>query len=214
MIRKSFLSLAAAPAWFAAGTALANRYNLPEPQSILAREIYDLHTLIMWIIVGIFVVVFGAMIYSIIKHRRAAGHQAEQFHENVMVEIAWTIVPFLILIGMAYPATKTVISLKDTSSPDMTIKATDYEWKKGHDYLQEGISLYSSRATPRERIDDNSDPYLVKSSYHEGMNLISLSMAYAARSASLVRSFDLTVQEASVPPQHASCSTSKVALGS
>ena len=78
----------------------------------------------MWIIVGIFVVVFGAVIYSIIKHRKATGHKAQQFHENVMVEIAWTIVPFLILIGMAYPATKTVISMKDTSSPDTTIKAT------------------------------------------------------------------------------------------
>jgi len=104
----------------------AERYNRQIPQSIIAREIYDPHTLIMWIIVGIFVVVFGAMIYSIIKHRKAAGHKSAQFHENVMVEIAWTIVPFLILIGMAYPATKTVISMKDTSSPDMTIKATGY----------------------------------------------------------------------------------------
>jgi len=155
MISKGLGWFAAAALWLVAGTALANRHNLPEPQFIIAREIYDLHTLIMWIIVGIFVVVFGAMIYSIIKHRKAAGHKAEQFHENVMVEIAWTIVPFLILIGMAYPATKTVISMKDTASPDMTIKATGY--KRGYCYPQEGISFYSSLAKPREQIEDNSD---------------------------------------------------------
>ena len=155
MISKGLRPFAAVLAWLAAGTALANRYNLPEPQSIIVREIYDLHTLIMWIIVGIFVLVFGAMIYSIIRHRKAAGHKAEQFHENVMVEIAWTIVPFLILIGMAYPATKTVISMMDASSPDMTLKAAGYKW--GYCYLQEGISFHSSLATPREQIGDNSD---------------------------------------------------------
>jgi cytochrome c oxidase subunit 2 len=155
MISKGLGWFAAAALWLVAGTALANRHNLPEPQFIIAREIYDLHMLIMWIIVGIFVVVFGAMIYSIIKHRKAAGHKAEQFHENVMVEIAWTIVPFLILIGMAYPATKTVISMKDIASPDMTIKATGYKW--GYCYPQEGISFYRSLATPREQIDDKFD---------------------------------------------------------
>ena len=143
---------AAATALLASASADA-QYNLPPPQTIIAREIYDLHTLIMWIILVIFVMVFGAMIYSIIKHRKAAGHKAEQFHENVMVEIAWTIVPFLILIGMAYPATKTVISMKDTSSPDMTIKATGYQWKWGYDYLREGISVYSSLATPRDQLE-------------------------------------------------------------
>ena len=144
---------AAATAFLAAGTACANQYNLQPPQTIIAHEIYDLHTLIMWIIVGIFVVVFGAMTYSIVKHRKSVGHKAEQFHENTMVEIVWTVIPFLILIGMAYPATKTVISMKDTSSPDMTIKATGYQWKWGYDYLQEGVSFYSSLATPRDQIE-------------------------------------------------------------
>ena len=102
----------------------AERYTLQTSQTIVAREIYDLHTLILVICGVIFVVVFGAMIYSIIRHRQAAGHKAAQFHANVMVEIAWTIVPFLILIGTAYPATKTVISMQDTASRDMTIEAT------------------------------------------------------------------------------------------
>src|SRR6185295_15311155 len=141
-------------AWLAAAAAMANRYNLQEPQSEIARQIYDLHTLIMWIIVVIFVVVFGAMTYAIVMHRKSVGHQAEQFHENTTVEIIWTIVPFLILIGMAWPATKTIISMKDTSQADITIKATGYQWKWGYDYLQEGISFYSTLATPRDQIED------------------------------------------------------------
>jgi len=144
----------AAAVWLAAGAAAANQYNLQEPQSEIARQIYDLHTLIMWIIVGIFVVVFGAMTYAIIMHRKSVGHKAEQFHENTTVEIIWTIVPFVILIGMAWPATRTIISMKDTSHADITIKATGYQWKWGYDYLQEGISFYSTLATPRDQIED------------------------------------------------------------
>jgi cytochrome c oxidase subunit 2 len=102
------------------------------------------------------VVVFGVMFYAIIMHRKAAGHKAQQFHENTTIEIAWTIVPFLILIGMAYPATKTIIAMKDTSNPDLTIKATGYQWKWGYDYLHEGISFYSSLATPRDQLDGNA----------------------------------------------------------
>jgi len=154
MISKGLRLVAALSTWLVAGAALANRYNLQEPQSIIAREIYDLHTLIMWIIVGIFVVVFGAMTYSIVMHRKSVGHKAEQFHENTTVEIIWTVIPFIILIGMAWPATKTIISMKDTSSADITIKATGYQWKWGYDYLQEGISFYSTLSTPREQIED------------------------------------------------------------
>jgi cytochrome c oxidase subunit 2 len=154
MISKGFRFAAAVASWLAAGAALANQYNLPPPQSIIAREIYDLHTLIMWIIVGIFVVVFGAMTWAIIMHRKSVGHQAEQFHENTTVEIIWTIIPFFILIGMALPATKTIISMKDTSGSDITIKATGYQWKWGYDYLQEGISFYSTLSTPRSQIED------------------------------------------------------------
>ncbi|MBC7813498.1 MAG: cytochrome c oxidase subunit II, partial [Burkholderiales bacterium] len=146
-----------AAAGWAPLAASANQYNLPPPETIIAREIYDLHTLIFVICCVIFVLVFGAMFYSIIMHRKSVGHKAEQFHENTTVEIAWTVVPFIILIGMAIPATKTIIAMKDTSNPDMTIKATGYQWKWGYDYLQEGISFYSSLATPREQIEDNSD---------------------------------------------------------
>ena len=136
--------------------AAANQYNLVTPQTNIAREIYDLHTLIFIICCVIFVVVFGAMTYSIIMHRKSVGHKAVQFHENTTVEIIWTVVPFIILIGMAIPAAKTIIAMKDTSSPDMTIKATGYQWKWGYDYLQEGISFYSNLSTPREMITDNT----------------------------------------------------------
>ena len=117
---------------------------------------YDPHTIVLVLCLVIFVGVFGMMFYSVIKHRKAAGHKAAQFHENVMVEIAWTIVPFLILIGMAWPATKTVIAMKDTSSPDLTIKATGCQWKLRYDYLTgdgQGISFYSSLATPRDQLE-------------------------------------------------------------
>ena len=147
---------AAAAATLAAEMAAAARYNLQPPESEIARQIYDLHTLIMWIIVVIFFVVFGTMTYAIVKHRKSAGHQAEQFHENTTVEIVWTVIPFLILIGMAWPATKTVIAMKDTSHADITIKATGYQWKWGYDYLQEGISFYSALATPRDQIENHA----------------------------------------------------------
>src|SRR5688572_11777551 len=165
MISKGLRSLAAAFAGLAAESALANRYNLQEPLSIIAHQIYDLHTLIMWIIVAIFVVVFGAMTYSIVVHRKSVGHKAAQFHEHVGVEIAWTIIPFFILIGMALPATKTIIAMKDTSSADITIKATGYQWKWGYDYLQEGISFYSNLSTPRDQIENRApkgEHYLIE----------------------------------------------------
>jgi len=153
---KRFAVVAAAAGSLAPVLAAAEQYNLQAPQTIIAREIYDLHTLIFVICCVIFVVVFGAMTYSIIYHRKSLGHKAAQFHENTTVEIAWTVVPFVILIGMAVPAAKTIIQMKDTSAPDMTIKATGYQWKWGYDYLQEGISFYSSLATPRDMITDNS----------------------------------------------------------
>jgi cytochrome c oxidase subunit 2 len=123
MIGRWFRLFAAAAVWLAAGTVTASQYHLPEPQTLIAREIYDLHTLIMWIVVGTFVVVFGAMTCAIIRHRRSVGRQGRQFHGNTMVEIVWTIIPFFILIGMAYPAIKTLIAMKNTSRPEPTIKA-------------------------------------------------------------------------------------------
>jgi cytochrome c oxidase subunit 2 len=116
----------------------------------------------------IFIGVFSVMFYSIYAHRKSVGHKAVPFHENTTVEVIWTIIPFVILVGMAWPATKVVLAIKDTSNPDITVKATGYQWKWGYDYIKgegEGISLVSSLATPREQIDGKSqkgDNYLLE----------------------------------------------------
>jgi cytochrome c oxidase subunit 2 len=132
-------------------------WNFQPPVSAMAEQIVGLHEYIMWICVAIFVGVFGVMFYSLFKHRKSVGHQAVQFHENTLVEIVWTVIPFLILLFMAYPATKTILAMHDTSAPDMTIKVTGYQWKWGYDYLQEGFGFYSNLATPLAQIE-NREP--------------------------------------------------------
>jgi cytochrome c oxidase subunit II len=132
-------------------------WTFQPPVSAMAEQIVGLHEYIMWICVAIFVGVFGVMFYSLFKHRKSIGHQAVQFHENTLVEIVWTIIPFLILLFMAYPATKTILAMHDTSAPDMTIKVTGYQWKWGYDYLQEGFGFYSNLATPLAQIE-NREP--------------------------------------------------------
>ena len=107
------------------GTALAvPEWNLQSPVTPIAHQMYDLHTFIFWICVVIFVAVFGVMFYSMFRHRKSLGHQAHPFHENTIVEIVWTVIPFLILLFMAFPATKTILAMKDTSAPGLTIKVT------------------------------------------------------------------------------------------
>ncbi|AVR87694.1 cytochrome c oxidase subunit II [Thauera aromatica] len=135
---------------------LPARYNIPSPVTSIAAQIHDLHTLMLLICLLIFVGVFGVMFWAVFRHRKSRGAVAANFHENTAVEIAWTVVPVLILLGMAWPATRTVIEMKDTSNPDLTIKATGYQWKWGYDYLQgegEGIRFLSSLATPRAQIE-------------------------------------------------------------
>src|SRR6202521_6402742 len=132
------------------GTSLAvYRVDILPQVTPISSEIYTLHWGILWVCVVIFVIVFGAMFWSIFKHRRSAGAKAAQFHENTTIEVIWTIVPFVILIGMAYPATKTVIDMKDASNADMSIKVTAYQWKWEYDYLQDGVKFLSNLATPR-----------------------------------------------------------------
>jgi cytochrome c oxidase subunit 2 len=137
------------------GRPVDYQLNLQTPVTRIAAEINDLHTWMMVVCVVIFVAVFGVMFYSVFKHRRALGHKPATFHESTAVEIAWTVVPFLIVIGMALPATKTVVAMKDTSNADLTIKATGMQWKWGYDYLKgegEGISFLSNLSTPRSQV--------------------------------------------------------------
>ena len=131
----------------------AREYNLPPPVTPIARQMYDLHSFIFWICVVIFVVVFAVMFYSIFRHRKSVGHKAAHFHESTTVEIIWTVIPFLILLFMAFPATKTILAMKDTTTPDMTIKVTGFQWKWNYDYLQDGFGFYSSLSTPIAQIE-------------------------------------------------------------
>jgi cytochrome c oxidase subunit 2 len=153
---KFLCALVGLAAALAATRAHALEWYFPPAASSMAQEIDNLHVYVMWLIIVIFVGVFGFMFYACFAHRKSRGHPAEQFHENTTVEILWTIIPALILIVIAWPVTKVVIAQKDTSSPDLTIKATGYQWKWGYDYLKgegEGISFVSMLATPREQID-------------------------------------------------------------
>ena len=155
MIRKAFRNAACAAAAVAGATAnAAYDVDILPPASPIAQQIYDLHWAIMWVCIVIFVVVFGAMFYSIFKHRKSVGAKAAHFHENTTVEVIWTVIPFLILIGMAYPATKTVLDMKDASNPDLTIKVTAYQWAWEYDYLQDGVKFNSRLSTPRAQIEE------------------------------------------------------------
>ena len=124
------------------------------PVTPVSHEIYDLHFGILWVCVAIFFIVFGAMFWSVFKHRKSMGAKASQFHENTTIEVIWTIVPFVILIGMAYPATKTILDMKDASNADMSVKITAYQWKWEYDYQQDGVKFLSHLATPRDQIEE------------------------------------------------------------
>jgi cytochrome c oxidase subunit 2 len=152
------------------GGPAVNQLDLHPPVTRLAGEIQWLHNYIMIICVVIFIGVFGFMFYSILKHRKSQGAKAANFHESVAVEIAWTIVPFFIVIAMALPATKAVVAMKDTTNADITIKATGYQWKWGYDYLKgegEGIGFLSTLDVAQREMSSSGKPpatddYLLK----------------------------------------------------
>lgn len=131
--------------------------NLPRGVTSIAQEAYSLHMLILWVCIAIGVAVFGTMFYSIVKHRKSKGAVAAQFHESTAVEVAWTIIPFLILIGMAIPATRALIAMEDASNSDLSIKVTGYQWKWQYEYLDEDVSFFSNLATPKEEIFNQAE---------------------------------------------------------
>jgi cytochrome c oxidase subunit 2 len=142
-----------------AGAAQALEWYFQAPASPIARDIDQLHEYVMWLIIVIFVGVFGFMLWACYAHRKSKGHAAEQFHENTTVEIIWTVIPAIILVIIAWPVTKVVVAQKDTTAADLTIKVTGIQWKWAYDYLKgegEGITLVSTLATPREQIEGNA----------------------------------------------------------
>lgn len=128
--------------------------NLQTPATPIAQQIYDLHTLILLVCLFIFVVVFGFMFYALYKHRKSEGHIAAQFHQNTLLEVVWTFIPFLILMGIAYPTTQTVLAMKNVDHPDISIKVTGHQWVWEYEYLGEGVNYISNLATPRDQIDN------------------------------------------------------------
>lgn len=139
------------------GGPKVNQLNLAEPATRIAADVIWLHWFLLGICAVIFVCVFGVMFYSIWAHRKSRGAKPATFHENIGVEITWTVIPFLIIVSMAMPATRTVVAMKDTSNSELTIKATGYQWKWGYEYLEgpgAGISFLSHLSTPRAQIEN------------------------------------------------------------
>ncbi len=141
------------------------RLNLKPGISEISRSVFDLHMLIFYICVAIGVVVFGIMLWSIIHHRKSKGAKVHHFHESTLVEIIWTLIPFVILIGMALPASKTLMAMYDTRDGDLTVQITGYQWKWRYQYVGEQVDYFSSLATPREQINNQQpkgDHYLLE----------------------------------------------------
>ena len=138
------------------GLALGLEWNLQPAVTRIASDVHSLHEYVMIVVTVIFVGVFGFMFYSVFAHRKDKNHKAATWHENTLVEVLWTVSPLVILVVIAWPATRVVIAQKDTSNPDITIKVTGYQWKWGYDYLRgegEGISFTAMLATPRDQIE-------------------------------------------------------------
>jgi len=151
------------------GGPAVNQYDLPPAVTGIAREQQWLHNFMLVICLLIFIGVFGVMFYSMFKHRKSKGAKAANFHESTTVEVIWTIVPFIIVILMALPATKVVVAMKDTSAADITIKATGIQWKWGYDYLNgegQGIGFVSTLDVTHREMSDagkpQGDDYLLK----------------------------------------------------
>ena len=165
-------TLASGAAWAVndlPGGPAVNQLNLHPAVTKIAEQQAWLHWFMLIVCTVIFLAVFGVMFYSILKHRKSLGHKPANFHESVAVEIAWTIVPFIIVIAMGAMATRTVVAMKDTSNADLTIKATGYQWQWGYDYLKgegEGIAFLSALDASHRVMSDMGKPagdnYLLK----------------------------------------------------
>lgn len=138
--------------------------NMPPGVTEISREVFSLHMLILWICVSIGIIVFGVMLWSILHYRKSQGAVPAQFHENARVEFLWTLIPFAILVAMAFPATATLVKMYDTSDADLDIKITGYQWRWRYDYLQADFGYMSNLSTTQDEIYnrvEKSDHYLL-----------------------------------------------------
>ena len=137
---------------FSASASANWEVNMTPGVTEVSRSVFNLHMTIFWISVVIGTMVFAVMFWSMFMHRRSRGAVPAKFHENLTVEILWTVIPLLILVGMAIPATKTLIDIYDTEDADLDIMITGYQWRWQYNYLGEDVSFMSNMATPREQI--------------------------------------------------------------
>jgi len=131
--------------------------NLPPPSSPVAADILDLHNMIMLVCLIILIIVSGAMFWSVFRHRKSRGAVAAKFSHSTKLEIVWTIIPFLILVGMAIPSTNVLLKMEDTTDSTLTIKVTGYQWKWRYEYPEQGISFFSTLSTARDQIENKAD---------------------------------------------------------
>ena len=166
-MKQGWLWLAVLAALVASGAAGAAAYdpgqwkNMPIGVTELSREVYDLHMLIFWVCVGIGVVVFGAMFYSVFAHRRSRHPKPADFHESTSIEIMWTIVPFAILVMMAIPAAATLIKMEDMRGAKLSVKVTGFQWKWHYEYIDKGVSFFSTlhaESNHARQLDSGIDP--------------------------------------------------------
>ncbi len=156
IMRGGGIALAGALLAWSAGAHADSIWNMTRGVTAASRDIYDLHMLILWICVFIGIGVFGVMFWSIYHHRKSRGAVPAQFHESTLVEVLWTVVPMVILISMAIPATQVLIRMADASEAELTIKVTGYQWRWHYDYMDEGVSFFSTLSTPRDQIFGNA----------------------------------------------------------
>ncbi len=131
--------------------------NMPSGVTDISNKVFQLHMIVLWICVVIGVLVFGVMIYAIIFHRRSLGHKAANFHENTKIEILWSIIPFIILIAMAVPATVTILEMDDIADSDLTVKITGYMWRWHYEYIGANVAFMSDLSTPYEQIINRAE---------------------------------------------------------
>jgi cytochrome c oxidase subunit II len=160
---------ALAAALFASASQAEWGLNFQRPVTEIAHIQYDLHMLILWICVVIFVAVFGVMFYSLYAHRKSKGCNASKFSHSTRAEVVWTVIPVFILVGMAIPSTEALIKMEDTTASDITIKVTGYQWKWRYEYLDHDVDFYSTLSTPRAQIvneEPKGEHYLLEVDNH------------------------------------------------
>ncbi|EHL32441.1 cytochrome c oxidase, subunit II [Legionella drancourtii LLAP12] len=146
--------IAGQPVFAAADNWQLNMYEGVTP---ISKDIYHLHMVCMVVCAIIGVVVFGVMIYSLIHHRKSKGYKPASFHDNPRLEVIWSLIPFLILIGLAVPATRVLIRMDDTKQSEVTVKIVGYQWRWQYEYLDQGITYFSTLSTPSSQIQNKQE---------------------------------------------------------